>query len=448
MKIYNSYQKKIENFVPIRRGQVKMYTCGPTVWSEVQLGNIRTILHSDIVARTFRFLGYEVENVMNITDLDDKIERAAISQNKSAGDISQKYTENFLKTLGLLNILLPKKITKATDYIKDQVFLIRVLEEKGFVYQTSDGLYFDTSRFSDYHKYVNQTGDTAVSRIGVSEEKLSKNDFALWKFLLPDEKRDLVYDSPWGRGYPGWHIECSAMVLRELGDTIDLHLGGEDLKMTHHPNEIAQSESVTGAKFVNYWMHVAFLNLKNEKMSKSLGNIVTISDLEEKDYNLISLRYYFLTSHYRSSLEFSYEGLDGAQKALNRLYNFASSVTLKEDTEFLTGFLEEFASKLSEDFSLPASLGVMWGMLASDHSEQEKLATLIRMDEVLGLRIIDYVGFQIPKEILELAKTRWVYKKQGIFDKADFLRREIESLGYEILDGKEEFKVKKKIENK
>lgn len=422
-----------------------MYTCGPTVYGEVQIGNIRTLLHSNMVSRTFKFLGYQVEDVINVTDLDDKIEKVAVLENKPASQIATFYTEKFLETLKKLNISLPSKLTKATDYIKDQIFLIRILEEKGYTYQISDGIYFNTGRFPDYKNYVNETGEEAVSRIGPSSEKLSSSDFALWKFLAKDEKRGLVYDSPWGKGYPGWHIECSSMILRELGDTIDIHIGGEDLKMTHHPNEIAQSECATGAKFVNYWMHVAFLTVNNEKMSKSLGNFVTVPQIQEKGFDLISLKYYFMTTHYRTPLNFSLEALTASQNALHRIYEFASKVRVKEETVFIDEFLESFAQSLMDDFNTPSAIAEMWKMLSSDYSDEQKLTTLIRMDEVLGLNILNYVGFEIPKEVMELAHTRWVYKKQGIFDKADFLRREIEKLGYEILDKSDEFVVKRRL---
>lgn len=451
IRVYNSYSKKLEDFIPQRKDEVRMYTCGPTVYRKAHIGNMRVYVFSDIVSRTLRFFGYRVLNVMNITDIghlagdgdegEDKVEKAAKDLGKTATEIAEFYTNHFFEDLKKLNVTLPLKVTKATDYISEQIFLIRVLEDKGYTYKLDDGIYFNVSRFPKYFDYVNKSANEK-SRIGENPDKLSPHDFALWKFST-GKSRLQEYDSPWGVGFPGWHIECSAMALKELGDTLDIHIGGEDLKMTHHPNEIAQSECVTDQKFVKYWLHTAFLNFNSEKMSKSLGNLVLVEDLEAKGFSAIAMRYYFLNSSYRSSLNFTDEGMEASQNALKKLYDLVSSIKLNESKGFDRTFLERFAEKLSDDFNTASALGVLWEVIGSELDIEIKLNTILKMDEVLGLNLISVVGYEIPKEIEEMAQIRWAYKKEGIYDKADFIRREIEKLGYEVLDSKDSYQLKK-----
>ena len=451
IRVYNSYSKKIEDFIPQKNEEIRMYTCGPTVYQKTHIGNMRVFVFSDLVARTMRFFGYKVLNVMNITDIghlagdgdegEDKIERAAKELGKTASEIAGFYTDYFLNDLKNLNVTLPQKITKATDYISEQIFLIKVLEDKGYTYKLDDGIYFNVSRYPKYFEYVNKA-ENEKSRIGENPDKLSPHDFALWKFST-GKSRLQEYESPWGVGFPGWHIECSAMALKELGDTLDIHIGGEDLKMTHHPNEIAQSECVTDERFVKYWLHVAFLNFNSVKMSKSLGNLVLLEDILAKGFNPIAVRYYFLTSNYRGSMNFTDEGLEAAKNSLAKLYDFVSGITINEGKGFDQTFLEKFAEKLGDDFNTAGALAVMWELVNSMLDKEIKLNTLLKMDEVLGLKLVDLVGFEVPKEVEDLAKIRWTYKKEGIFDKADYLRREIEKLGYEVLDSKEGYQIKK-----
>lgn len=451
IKVYNSYSKKIEDFIPLKNDEIRMYTCGPTVYREAHIGNMRVYVFSDIVAKTMKFFGYRVLNVMNITDIghlagdgdegEDKVELAAKELGKTTSEVAKYYTDLFMEDLKKLNVSIPSKITKATDYISEQIFLIKVLEDKGYTYKLEDGIYFNVARFPKYFEYVNKA-DNERSRIGENQDKLSPHDFALWKFSK-GKSRLQQYDSPWGVGFPGWHIECSAMALKELGDTLDIHIGGEDLKMTHHPNEIAQSECVTDTKFVRYWLHAAFLNFNSEKMSKSKGNVVHLGDLISQNLNPIVIRYYFLTSNYRGSMNFNDEGLESSRNALAKLYEFVSSIKINESKGFDNSFLQKFAEKLGDDFNTAGALGVMWDLVNSLIDPEVKLNTLLKMDEVLGLRMVDLVGFEIPKEVEDIAKIRWTYKKEGIFDKADFLRREIEKLGYEVLDSKEGYQIKK-----
>lgn len=451
IRVYNSYSKKLEDFIPQRNDEIRMYTCGPTVYRKAHIGNMRVYVFSDLVARTMRFFGYKVLNVMNITDIghlagdgdegEDKVERAAKELGKSASEVATFYTNLFLEDLKKLNVTMPYKMTKATDYISEQIFLIKVLEDKGYTYTLDDGIYFNVARFPKYFDYVNKS-ENEKSRIGENPDKLSPHDFALWKFSK-GKSRLQEYESPWGVGFPGWHIECSAMALKVLGDTLDIHIGGEDLKMTHHPNEIAQSECVTDQKFVKYWLHCAFLNFNSEKMSKSKGNVIDLDDILNSGANPTAVRYYFLSSNYRGSMNFTDEGLESSKNALSKLYDFVSSVKINENKGLDSVFLERFAEKLGDDFNTAGALGVMWDLINSSVDREVRLNTLLKMDEVLGLRMVDLVGFEVPKEVEDLAKIRWAYKKEGIFDKADFLRREIEKLGFEVLDSKETYTLKK-----
>jgi len=451
IRVHNSYSKKLEDFIPQRNDEIRMYTCGPTVYRKAHIGNMRVYTFSDVVSRTLKFFGYRVLNVMNITDIghlagdgdegEDKVEMAAKELGKSASEVAKFYTDLFMEDLKKLNISHPYKITKATEYISEQIFLIKVLEDKGYTYTLDDGIYFNVARFPKYFEYANKA-ENERSRIGENTDKLSPHDFALWKFSK-GKSRLQEYESPWGVGFPGWHIECSAMALKVLGDTLDIHIGGEDLKMTHHPNEIAQSECVTDQKFVKYWLHCAFLNFKSEKMSKSKGNVVDLDDILKNGVNPMAVRYYFLSSNYRGSMNFTDEGLEASKNAVSKLYDFVSSIKINESKGIDNSFIEKFAEKLSEDFNTAGALSVMWDLINSMVDREVKLNTLLKMDEVLGLRMVELVGFVIPKEVDDLAKIRWTYKKEGIFDKADYLRREIEKLGYEVLDTKEGYQIKK-----
>lgn len=444
IRLYNSYTREIEEFIPQKSREVSMYTCGPTVYDKVHIGNLRTFFFSDLVVRTLRFNGYYVKNVMNITDLDDKIENVAKESGKPALEITKHYTDYYLDTLKKLNINMPWKTTKATEYIKEMQFLIQVLLEKGIAYKTEDGIYFNISKYPEYYRLSNQDPSKIDrSRIEENPNKLNPHDFALWKFSIPTEKRLLDFDSPWGRGYPGWHIECSAMSLKELGDTIDIHVGGEDLKMTHHPNEIAQSECVTGEKFVNYWLHSAFLNINSEKMSKSLGNFYVLDDVISDGTDPIAVRYYFLSSTYRNPLNFTDEGLQASKNALKRAYDMVAGLKVDDSYKYDEAMVGRFLDAVNNDFNTPAALAIFWETVTSNLPETIKLNSLIKMDEVLGLDLIKYVGYDIPMEVLELGKLRWEYKRQGIYDKADFMRREIEKLGFEVLDQKDNYQLKK-----
>ncbi len=461
MKIYNSLTKNIEEIVPIEPGSVKIYCCGPTVYKDQQIGNWRTFSLADFLIRFLKMSGYKVDFIMNMTDVghlfetstdpeggEDKIEKQSAEEGRSARDIVDMYSKVFLEEYKELNLTEPRKFTKASEYIDNQIDLIATLEDKGFTYETTDGVYFDTSKFE---KYGNLSGLTVENvkegaRVDPNPEKKNPTDFALWKFSPEGKKRQQEWQSPWGVGFPGWHLECSSMILTELGETIDIHVGGEDLKMIHHQNEIAQSECATGKTFVNYWVHGAFLTVDGGKMSKSLNNFYTLSDIKNKGFSPLDLRYLFMTSHYKGSLNFTWEAMQNAQNALNRIYDIVSGYEYDERAEVSDKYIKKFMEKLDEDLNMPEALAVFWELIKSTTPESSKLNTILKMDEVLGLRLQEHIGVEIPENILNLAKMRNEYRKNGIWDKADMVRKQINDLGYVVEDIQTgSFKVKKKL---
>jgi cysteinyl-tRNA synthetase len=462
MKIHNSLSRKIEEFKPRHDDLVTMYCCGPTVYTSVSIGNFRTYFLADLVNRTLGLNGYKVHYVMNITDVghltgdnegdadqgEDKLEKSAVKEGRSAREIAEFYTKDFLRQYDKLNLKRPIKFTKATEYIDKQIQLVGTLEDKGYTYRTSDGIYFDTSKFEKYGQLSGLSIENIKegARVEPNPEKKNPTDFALWKFSPSDVRRQQEWDSPWGRGYPGWHLECSAMSLSELGETIDIHIGGEDLKMIHHQNEIAQSECSTGKEFVKYWIHGAFLQVEGGRMGRSLGNAYLISDLEEKGYDPMVLRYFYMTAHYRSPLNFTWEALQNAQNSLNKLYDLASGLKPEKDGKVSEKYMGRFKDKINDDFNAPEALAVMWEMLKNSISEASRLATIVKMDEVLGLRLDERVGYEIPQKITDMAKTRLEYRKNGIWDKADVLRKQIAEAGF-ILDDLPDggFKIKRRF---
>ncbi len=458
--MYNSLTREIEEFVPQDPDLVTMYVCGPTVYDYVTVGNYRTYVLGDILYRTLLYKKFNVKYIMNLTDVghlsgdnlgdadvgEDRIEKAAEREGKSATDIASFYIRDFKDGIRKLNLLKPTKFTRATEYISEQINLIKVLESKSFTYETSDGVYFDTGKFPDYGK-LSGLDDKKIkegARVEVNPEKKNPTDFALWKFSPRDSKRWQEWNSPWGKGFPGWHLECSAMCMSELGETVDLHVGGEDLKMIHHQNEIAQSEAATGKKFVNYWVHGAFLLVDEGRMSKSLGNAYTLYDIEERGYSPMDLRYFYLGAHYRSPLNFTWDALGAAKSAMERLRNILSGYK-QEGGQLSPDHVFRFEEALLEDLNMPKALAAVWDLIKSDVSEGDKIVTLLYFDEVLGLDLESYIGYEIPQEIMDLAKTREQYRRNGIWDKADVIRKEIEERGFVVEDEIDGFKVKKKF---
>lgn len=461
LKLYNSLSKKVEEFKPLDPEQVTMYSCGPTVYDYVQLGNFRTFSLGDFTTRILKFNGYKVKYIMNFTDVghltgdnagdadtgEDRLEMAAEKEGRSARDIASFYIEDFLKSYVKLNLTKPTKFTRATDYIQEQINLIKELEKKGFTYKTSDGIYFNTGKFRNYGHLSGMTEESIRegARVEPNPEKKHPMDFALWKFSPQDKIRWQEWDSPWGIGFPGWHIECSAMSMEELGPTIDLHLGGEDLKMIHHQNEIAQSEAATGQEFVCYWLHGAFLQVDGGRMSKSEGTGYTLSDVISRGFDPLAVRYMFMTAHYRTPLNFTWEGLQNVQNSLKKLYDIIGSYKEDSEAELNEDYMNKFTEAINDDLNMPKAVAVLWELLKAELPEDVKIKTLLKYDEVLGLNMENYVGFEVPSQIMSLAKTRQEYRKAGIWDKADFVRKQIAEQGYIVEDTPQGFKVKRKV---
>ncbi|KKR30782.1 cysteine--tRNA ligase [Candidatus Woesebacteria bacterium RIFCSPHIGHO2_01_FULL_39_32] len=467
----NSLTRKKEKFEPINPPNVGMYTCGPTVYDYASIGNFRTYVTGDILVRTLKYNGYQVRYVMNFTDVGhltgdnlgdadtgvDRLVKAAKRERKTAWDIAKFYTEAFLKDFEKLNLTKADTFAKATDHIKDQMDLIKKLEENGITYKIPDGIYFDTIEFekSTGKKYgelstLDQIKEGA--RVKVNKAKKNPRDFALWKFSDPSEKRDMEWDSPWGVGFPGWHIECSAMSMKYLGETFDIHAGGEDLRSTHHPNEIAQSEGATGKKFVKYWIHGAFLKVDGKRMGKSLGNFYTITDIEKKGYGALALRYFYLTGKYNEPLNFTWDSLKSSQQALDKLneqvlaaktQNTRTSLS-EEKRKKVDGFSSRFLEAVNDDLNTPRALAVLWDAMKSNIPSEDKYDLALSFDEVLGLKLseVQEIKFEIPEEVGKLISKREKLRKEGKFDEADNVRKNIEEKGFLLEDTPEGLRVK------
>jgi len=456
LRLYNTLTRKKENFKPLNKKQVRIYSCGPTVYWYQHIGNLRTYIFSDILNKVFQYNKYEVKHIINVTDVghltsdadtgEDKIEKAAKKEGKTAQEITNYYFKVFKEDLEKLNISFPNKWTKATEHIKEQIELIKKLEKKGYTYKTSDGIYFDTSKFPSYRKLakLNIKGLQAGKRIYLGEKK-NKTDFALWKFssspLSNSEKRQQEWKSPWGVGFPGWHIECSAMSMKYLGPHFDIHTGGQDHIQIHHTNEIAQSEASTGKKFVNYWMHGAWLLFKGEKVSKSKGGLFTISELEKQGFSPLDFRYLALTINYRKPLNFSLKNLGAAKTSLQRLKNIISE--LKDDKKINKKYLNEFEKSINNDLDIPNALQVLWKLIR-DEKATGKIQTIKKMDEVFGLDLLKKEKLQIPNEIKKLVEERQKARNKKNWKLADELREKITEKGYVLKDIKNGYVLKKK----
>lgn len=460
MKLYNTLARKIEDFKPINPPKVGIYICGPTVYDYAHIGHSRTYINSDVLVRALRWLDYQVRVVMNITDVghltsqadtgEDKMEKKAKQENKNIREIAKFYTEDFWQMGESLNIIKPDIVTPATEYISEMIELVKRLEQKGFTYKTADGIYFDTSKFPDYGRLarIDIKGLKEGWRVKKNPEKKNLTDFALWKLSQAGEKRQMEWSSPWGTGFPGWHIECSTMSMKHLGESLDIHTGGFDHIPIHHPNEIAQSEAATGKPFVKYWFHSNFLEIDGEKMSKSLGNFIRLADLIKKGYQPLSLRYLFLTSHYRTKMNFTFKALDAAQEAYNRLKSITanwlskkSRISLSEENlAKIQDFSVRFKEAVENDLNTPQAMAIMWEMVKSNIPDQDKWELITDWDRVLGLNLIQISDdrFQISDEIKKLIKQREELRKQKQWREADEMRKEIEALGFKVEDqGKE-----------
>ena len=456
MKVFNTLTRKLEEFKPIKKTEVGLYSCGPTVYWYQHIGNLRTYIFSDILKKVLQYNGFKVKHVMNVTDVghltsdadtgEDKMEKAAKKEGKTAKEVAEFYLKIFKQDFKKLNIQEPNIWCKATKYIKEQIELIKILEKKGFTYQTSDGIYYDTSKFENYSDFakLNIKELEAGRRVDVGEKK-NKTDFALWKFSSKEEKRQQEWESPWGTGFPGWHVECSAMSMKHLGKHFDIHTGGEDHIPVHHTNQIAQGEAVTGKKVANYWMHGAFLLSKGKKVSKSKGGLYTISELEELGYHPLDFRYLCLTTKYRMPLNFTLESLDSAKNSLNKIKERIRELKEEETSKGKTKeFLEEFKKSINDDLNTPKALAVLQKVLKTDKlGSKQKLETIEDFDKVLGLNLLKTKKETIPKELVELAKEREKARKNKDFKQADTLRDKIKKAGYTIEDSKEGPKLKK-----
>lgn len=463
LRFYNTASRTIEDFNPIEQGKVRMYCCGPTVYGYQHIGNFRSFFFEDILKRVLQYNGFDVKHIMNITDVghltsdedsgDDKMEKKAAEEGKTVWEVAKFFTDVFMSDMKQLNIIPASTFPRATEYIQEQIDMVKELEAKGFTYITSDGVYYDTSKFSDYGKMarLDIEGLRAGERVEFSEEKRNPTDFAVWKFSNKNEKRQMEWDSPWGIGFPGWHLECSAMAKKLLGNHFDIHCGGVDHIPVHHTNEIAQSEVANGEKYVNYWIHGEFLLMGDEKMSKSKGGTLTLLRLKEEGFEPMHYRYFLLNAHYRKKLNFSEEGLQGAKNAYEKLRERILSLKEKatnENTEDKPNdYKEKFIEKINNDLGITEALAVLWNMLKDDTlSAKQRLELAFDFDRVFGLqldKITKAESSDIPDEVKSLAEQRLQAKKDKNFALSDELRNKIKELGYELKDTKDGYEVKK-----
>ena len=452
LHLYDTWTRSVREFTPLKAGEVGLYTCGPTVYDYQHIGNYRTFLFEDGLKRVLRLNGYRVNHVMNITDVghlvsdaddgEDKMEKGSRRTGKSAWDIAALYTESFIGDLKALGIEFPSTLCKATDNIPEQISFIQEIERKGYTYRTGDGIYFDTSKQASYG-YLGRldiAGLQAGARVDLGEKK-HPTDYALWKFSAPEDQRQMEWDSPWGRGFPGWHIECSAMAHKYLGAYFDIHCGGEDHITVHHPNEISQTEAAYGTRLANFWMHGYFLITNDAKMSKSSGEFLRLQLLKEKGIaDPIAYRYLCLTAHYRSQLNFSWDALRAADTALHRLRRrfriYANSHSIVESDRHDAEFGERFTNCLNDDLNFPQALAVMYELLKSEHVDGGvKLRTLRWFDEVLGLDLDkQVVASAVPSDVNDLFNARGLAKAERNWAEADRLREELKKRKWEVKD--------------
>jgi cysteinyl-tRNA synthetase len=445
LHLYDTYTRSLRPFEPLHPPLVGIYTCGPTVYDFAHIGNLRTFIFEDLLRRVLVFDGYTVKHVMNVTDVghlvsdadtgEDKMEKGSRRTGKTAWQIAEEYTQQFMEDLRSLNILTPDIICKATDHIAEQIAFIQCIEANGYTYTTSDGVYFDTSRLADYGHMarLDIDGLQAGARIEMGEKRLP-TDFALWKFSPAGQKRQMEWDSPWGIGFPGWHIECSAMSAKYLGSFFDIHCGGEDHINVHHTNEIAQTQACYGTRLANFWMHGYFLQLEAEKMSKSSGEFLRVKTLVELGFDPLAYRFFCLNALYRAKLSFSWEGLTGAAKSLDRLrqvvYDWGEAGQVNDE------IIEKFSQTINDDLNMPRALAVVWELVKSDLPASEKKATVLLMDQVLGLNLTAWKPAEeaIPGEINALVDQRQQARKEKRWQDADSIRGQVTAAGYEIED--------------
>ncbi len=445
LRLFDTYAQEIRAFKPMRPDCVGLYACGPTVYDYAHIGNLRTYLFEDILRRVLEFNDYRVKHVMNITDVghlvsdadagEDKMLAGARRTGKSAWEIAELYTQAFKNDLAALDILLPHIWCRATDHIQEQIDAIQRIDARGFAYRTSDGVYFDTSKLSDYGHLARLNAHGLRAGVRVDQgQKRTATDFALWKLSAPGRQRQMEWDSPWGTGFPGWHIECSAMSAKYLGELFDIHCGGQDHIPVHHTNEIAQAQAGYGTRLANYWLHGYFLQINDDKMAKSSGEFLRLATLIERGYDPLAYRYLCLTAHYRSHLNFTWDALDGAAAALDRIrrtcYDWGVGTLVDED------YAARFTACINDDLNTPQAIALTWELIKSGLPPAMKRATLLRFDQVLGLRLAQWAPGEapIPEDVQLLVEQREAARSQKRWKDADSLRDDIYARGFAIED--------------
>ncbi len=459
LHLYNSLTRRKAEFKPVQPGKVGLYTCGPTVYNFAHIGNLRTYIFEDILKRVLQYNGYRVKHVMNITDVghltgdrdmgEDKMEKGAQREGRTAWEIADFYTQAFKNDIARLNIIAPDIWIKATDTIDDQIALVKILEEKGYTYRTSDGVYFDTPKFEDYTKLSHQDIESLQegARVEKNPEKRNPTDFALWKFSPAGVQRQMEWDSPWGVGFPGWHLECSAMSMKFLGEQLDIHCGGTDHIDVHHTNEIAQSEAATGRKFFNWWMHGAFLIITGgKKMAKSEGNFLILDNVFVKaGINPLVYRFASFQTHYRKPMEYSDESVQAARNGLLHLQNQVRQLAgAAADPDHLINpeHKSKFLEAVNDDLNMPRALAAVQELLKSNIGDDQKYTTILDFDRILGLDL-DQVNKpqELPAEVKKLIDARQKAREDKEWEASDRLRDEIQALGYMVHDTPDGMKV-------
>lgn len=453
MKLYNTLTKKIEDFIPNKEGYVKMYTCGPTVYHFAHIGNLRTYISEDILEKALKYVGYKVDRVMNITDVghmvgdgdsgEDKMLVASKREHKSSYEVAKYYTECFKSDCEKLNVRWPDTVSPATDNIGEYIKIITKLLDNGYAYISDGNVYFDTTKYDKYYELSGRNADDLMVAVreDIKEDTSKKNpfDFGLWFTNSKFNNQEMQWDSPWGRGYPGWHIECSGISIKYLGENLDIHCGAEDAVFPHHTNEIAQSECYLGHKWCNYWVHGGFLNDKNGKMSKSSGEFLTVSLLEEKGYNPLVYRFMCLQSHYRNNLMFSYEALDQNKIAYEKLLNKIKNIKYKDemlDEDLVNEYLNKFSMSLENDLNTANVITYLFDIIKDERlNSASKLHLIKEYDKVLSLDLLkEEKKNKLTKEMKDLIDERSRCKREKNYDRADEIREELLSMGIELKD--------------